>query len=361
MRLLALAALLCSSFAHAVPRGPVVSLLLLGQAGTAPVPQGADQEEGEDRDAAAAPQTPAPGGSGATTSGSTERSAPAQAAGAAPTPSPSASAEAQTLVSGAPLYNPNVAVHIVERKVFSDKGKHELALFPAVAQLNGKFTQHYGTALNYTYHLQENFALQITPQWNWFNTESAFNNELINTVGEEAQAATSLLLSWGVLGGVEVVPLYGKFAWYENSLLQYSVVINAGAGYGSTRHQLRPENKDVDPPIEASFGDTGNRFLGSIGGGFRVQFGGRFAVRLEVRDLVYTARVDRVNGCDIDDFIAMQSAPDPTRASVKRGCRADKFGTTDLADLTIAKSLVEDPTSDVLNLVSLYAGASFIF
>ena len=47
-------------------------------------------------------------------------------------------------------------------------------------------------------------------------------------------------------------------------------------------------------------------FLGSVGGGFRVQLGNSFAVRAEVRDLVYTARVDRVDGCNLSDFEKME-------------------------------------------------------
>ena len=215
-------------------------------------------------------------------------------------------------MSGAPLYNPNVAVHIVEQKHFSDKGKHEIMLYPVVAQVNGKFTQHFGTALGYVYHLQENFGLQFTPLYNWFNDESAFNGELINKVRLTAQAATSLLLTWGALAGVEVTPIYGKFAFYEDNLAHFSVVLNGGAGFGTTRLQLKDAN-DAGP---ATFGDTGVRFLGSVGAGFRVQLGDRFALRLEVRDLVYTARVDSVNGCNVEDLGAMDMAIRENRAAV---------------------------------------------
>ena len=286
-------------------------------------------------------------------------------------PSPSANPRAQTLVSGAPLYNPNVAVHIVERKPFADQGKHEITLFPALAQVNGKFTQHFGTALNYAYHVHENFAFQLMPQWNWLNEESQFNRELIASAGVEALPATSLLLNWGVTGGVEVVPLYGKFAWYENSLLQFSVVINGAAGYGSTRHELKPRTTVTNPdgttsPSPATFGDTGNRFLGSIGGGFRVQFGDRFAVRLEVRDVVYTARVDEVNGCGVSDLEVMfqnLSSTDPAQAAVSSGCRKETFSRASggFQDVVRARELVRERSSDVLNLVSFYGGAGFLF
>src|SRR5690606_4187864 len=35
------------------------------------------------------------------------------------------------LISGAPLENPDVAVHIVQQKRFADRGRHELTLYPA--------------------------------------------------------------------------------------------------------------------------------------------------------------------------------------------------------------------------------------
>jgi outer membrane beta-barrel protein len=284
---------------------------------------------------------------------------------------------AQRLVSGAPLYNPNVAVHIVQRKAFADGGKREVVLYPAVPQANGKFTQHLGTAASIVYHLHENFGLQITPQYNWYSSDSSFNQELVDKVRQEGLAASTLLLNWGVQGGVEVTPLYGKFAFFDSTLAQFQVVVSGGAGVGSTRHLLRPAA--VGKP--ASFGDTGNKFLGSVGGGFRVQLGDRFALRLEVRDLVYTARVDRVNGCsagelrqmrDVFDRLTREELDAPaaisSQVTVGGGCRVEKFegvdpdrGESRAYDIRQALSLVEEPSSDVLNNISVYAGFSVLF
>lgn len=272
----------------------------------------------------------------------------------------------RSLVSGAPLDNPNVAVHVVEKKPFADQGKHEFVLYPGAIQVNGKFTQHFGSAASYVYHLHENFALQVMGQYNWYSRESGFNQELIDKVREEAQAATSLLLVWALQAGVEVTPIYGKFAFLEGSLAHFSLVISAGAGIGSTRHQLHPENA-AGP---ATFGDTGMRFVGSVGVGFRVQFGARFALRLEVRDLAYTARVDRVNGCNAADLTAMnsqiQQGQPVTSAQVSSGCSLSSFsgvknGYNRSDDVPLALNLVSTPSSDVLNNLGLYAGASILF
>jgi hypothetical protein len=126
--------------------------------------------------------------------------APAPSSVPAPTAAEAQATEAQMrLVSGAPLFNPNVAVHIVERKEHSDAKKLELVLYPATAQINGKFTQHFGTMGQLTYHLQENFGLMITGGGNWFNSESSLNGELVEKARVEAQAATALLWTWGVM------------------------------------------------------------------------------------------------------------------------------------------------------------------
>jgi outer membrane beta-barrel protein len=316
--------------------------------------------------------------------------APASAEAAAPQPAADAplavadvdnelrttTPEQQRLVHGAPLYNPNVSVHIVQKKRFADEGKHELALYPLAVQVNGKFTNHAGSALHYTYHLQENFALQVSSLYNWHSNESRFNLELIDKVREQAQAASSLLLTWGAQAGVEVTPLYGKFAFYDGHLAQFSLVFSGGAGLGGTRHLIRPEvANQVDGEtfnVPARFGDTGTRFLGSVGGGLRVQFGDSYSMRLEVRDLVYTARVDRVDGCNLADFEKLEAARAGNQPfadlDLSGSCQFQKFDGVDpdtkknyREDIILGRDLVAEPSSDVLNNVSFYAGFSILF
>ena len=272
----------------------------------------------------------------------------------------------QQLVSGAPLHDPNVAVHVVEKKDFTDQGHAELVAYPIAPQFNGEFTQHDGTAAALLFHLQERLGLRVFGQYNWHAEESGFNAELVSNVHEEAQAATSLLLRWGVVGGVEVAPLYGKFAFYD-SLVRFSVLLDAGAGVGKTRHQLKPGNSAG----AATYGDTGTRFLGNVGGGFRFQFGQHFALRLELQDLVYTARVDRVNGCSLSDLTSLSNARTAgqplSSATVGGGCQVSDFEGNDSSgraradDIPLAVSLVEKPSSDVLNNLGFYAGLSWVF
>jgi outer membrane beta-barrel protein len=291
--------------------------------------------------------------------------APAQegsvSSGAAPTVT-----DQQKLVSGAPLYNPNVAVHIVEQKPFSDRLRLELIAY-FDAQFNGKFTQHAGGAISVLWHVQENIGVQLTGFYNPLAIESGFNDELVDKTRSEAQAATSLLLVWGLQGGVEVTPLYGKFAFFDGVLGVFSVVLNGGAGVGFTRHQLKPINQNGP----ATFGDTGARFAGEVGGGFRLQLGNRFALRLEVKDIIYSALFDQIEGCYADDLNAMnekmRAGGNPSDASVRPTCNTGRFEGTNpdtnqrnQTDVPLAYNLVRKPSSDVLNNVGVYLGISVL-
>jgi outer membrane beta-barrel protein len=235
----------------------------------------------------------------------------------------------------------DVSLHVVERKEFTDRGRFEITLFPAAVQVNGKFTQHVGGALAATYHLHENFALTAMGLWNYFNEESAFSDELSDKTRMTAQAATSLLLVGGAMAGVEVTPFYGKFTFATSQLIHFSVVLNGGLGAGSTRHMLKPSNS-AGP---ATYGSTGWRMMAEIGGGFRVKFAEHFSVRLELRDIMYSATVSSVNGCTA----AQLAGPTPTCPTLSD------------TDATIARALVMSPSSDVLNNLGLYFGGSVDF
>jgi outer membrane beta-barrel protein len=281
----------------------------------------------------------------------------------------------QVLVSGAPLKNSNVAVHVVQEKALPLESRGEVALFPVVPQVNGKFTDHLGTSLSLLWHVRENFSLSLSGGYNWYSAEARFNQELVDKTQTQAQAATSLLLVFNAMAGIEVAPLYGKFAFFENSLVTFDFVVNGAFGFGGTRHQLKGQTVTAAGSLSApSYGDTGLRLMGSIGAGFRVHIAQRFSVRLEVRDIVYTARVERVNGCTASDLTAMNTIAsmatgerDPRAATVSSGCNKDSFSGEDDARepksraLPLALNLVRNPTSDVLNNIGVYLGASFVF
>lgn len=241
----------------------------------------------------------------------------------------------------------NLRLHTVQRKLYSDAGLHEIALFPAIFQLNSKFTTHVGAGAQYLYHLHESFSLQVMGQFNYLNQQVGFVQDLIDNANIQPQPATALTLQWAATGGFEVTPIYGKIAIYDGKIAHFGVVLSGGAGLGATRIQLTGEDEG------RIFGDAGTRFVGQIGAGFRVRFDDSFVARLEVRDLVYTAQVDRINGCSFADFEAADSG-----GSMSGACNLS--GMTQSAR-NAAKELIKRPSSDVLNNLGIYAGLSYIF
>ena len=137
------------------------------------------------------------------------------------------------VVDGAPMKKPDV-------------GRVEFTLYPAVPQLNGKYTQHVGTMGQVTWHVREHFGLTLSGGGNWYNQESRLNAELVDKARVEAQWASSLLWTWTAMAGVEVAPFSGEFALFDSGLATFSVVINAGLGVGGTRHLLKPERGRED-------------------------------------------------------------------------------------------------------------------
>lgn len=257
-----------------------------------------------------------------------------------------------TMVEGAPLGNQNVHVHIIERKPQADQGRHELALYPATLQVNGKYTTHVGAAAMYSYHLFENLALTVTPLYNYINEGTEYSQELLDNGSQKAKPATAMLLDYGAVGGLEIAPIYGKFALYNSVLAQFQFVLSAGVGVGMTRVQLNPENDAWD----AAFGSVGPKVMGSVGAGFRVLLGERVALRLELRDFVYTATIDEINGCNLDDLSRLDGNPS---AAVASTCRASDFA--DRQRITLAKNIVRQATSDVINNLSFFGGIAILF
>jgi hypothetical protein len=234
----------------------------------------------------------------------------------------------------------------------------EVALYPMAVQANGKFTQHTGTALTLLLHFNERFAMQLTGQYNWYADESSFNKELVERMRQEAQAASSLLTDGNALVGLEVTAFDGDFTWFWGSPARFTLLVNWGAGFGPSKHQLRPGTAGLAP----TYGDTGVRGMASFGGGARITLGKHWAFRLEARNLVFDSSVDAVNGCYQSDLkaadAALRSNAPLDSASVSGGCNLAAFSE---GDIPLARNLVASSSHDVLSILSIYAGVALTF
>ena len=280
--------------------------------------------------------------------------APAPAA-----PPPAAPAAASNPAAGESDETEVQRVHVVEKRAFSEGGHGEVTLFfPAL--VNTKFTVQYGVALEGAYHIRENLAVQVSALWNPIAQQSTLTQELVNKVNQQPLAADALLLQGGGLVGLELMPIYGKLNVFDGKILKLGFYMNVGLGIAKTQLQLQAS----DSSVGATYGDTGIRPMAGLGAGFRVFFNDRFTLRLELRDLVYSAYVSTVNGCNYADTVVISHSGSGAAGMVSSGCNISAFGADDptiRGNGAVAAAQIQTPSADVVNNITAFTGLSFLF
>lgn len=294
----------------------------------------------------------APGRSVAQESAPAAGAAPADAAGGAPLAFGEDTADVQR-------------VHIVQVRPFTEAGRWELTLFGQGSY--GKFTEHLGLSAELAYHLRENLAAQLGLLWFPHAQQSGFTEQLIDKVSQEPLAADVLLLQAAALLGLELMPVYGKLNVFDGRILRFGFYLNTSLGAGKTRLQLNHPAAGSQV-TQRQYGDAGVRPMAALGAGFRVFLSEQVTVRVELRDLVYSAYVSRVNGCSADDTRAI--AADGRAARVSSGCDIAGFaGVKTPADpagdvkvnAAAAGDQIQKPSADVINNLTAYLGLSYLF
>jgi outer membrane beta-barrel protein len=249
-------------------------------------------------------------------------------------------------------------VHVVEQRPFAEAKRLELTLF-GLGQVNPHFTVHAGVGAEVSYHLRENLAALASVSYNAIAHQSALTEELAAKVGEQPLAANALLLEADALGGLELMPVYGKISLFDRKVLRLGLYVNAGLGIAKTRLQLRAS----DALGGRSFGDVGFRPEAALGLGVRVFAGDRFTVRLELRDRIYSAYVSKVNGCTAQDARAIRGSGSAA-TGLSTGCSASSFGGSEEDIKSGAGSAavqLADPSSSVINNIAFQGGVSWLF
>lgn len=257
-------------------------------------------------------------------------------------------------VTGARLGNSGdrLRVHTLVRRTERAEGKHELSLIAPI-QINGKFTDHIGTGLEYLYHLRESLAVTVGGTYFPYAALSPFTDQLVDVAKQQPYPSSAVLLQYEAHAGLEVSPIYGKFALFDWRVVQFGFYVGASAGVAQTRVQLR--RADAARGLDRTFGDAGLRPVGHLNTGFRLFLGDFMALRLEVRDTVFSDSVTRINGCtksDVDKMLGGQG--------VSASCNPDAFADRE-ADGRIAADLLKEPSSDVLNNIQFAAAISVLF
>jgi len=261
------------------------------------------------------------------------------------------------------LWSLVASAQVIERSAEVPTMKRfEVTLNPLTVQLNGRDTTHVGFGGSFQVQLAERFGLVVGGGYNWLSQTNDFSNGLGRLYRIETPSSDATLTTWSANGGVEVRPFSGDLSFVNARGVKFSVVLRGLAGVVGRRKELRSASTAVDgSPSAARYGELEPRFAGTLGAGLRVQFGESVALRVDVSDTLSSSRVERINGCSVDDLRALngriQAGLDFGDTVVSPGCKVASFDN----DVGTALSIARVPTATVTQLVQLGVGMSFSF
>jgi outer membrane beta-barrel protein len=228
----------------------------------------------------------------------TEESAPADGAAPAPVdagkgPFPRISDDQET-------------IYAVQRKAYLVNRRFEVTLMGS-ASFTDRFVQSFGIAPAVTYHIAENFGLQLFGVY-LFPNESGLRTELLMKGRLTPEVAKLTQMLWGAGIGAEWSPIYGKLELFGASLGNFNFFVNVGAGVGQTRVECVPgleldtnvhgagatcPEGDNNDPFAVIYEPSKLQFMTALGGGVRFYFTNELGLIVEVKDWLFPARVYR--------------------------------------------------------------------
>lgn len=240
----------------------------------------------------------------------------AAAADEAPAEAAAAPAEAAPPTKGPfpRISDSEETIFAVQRKAFLVEGKFELTpLFST--SFADRFVQTFAPAGSVVYHLSENFGLELYGSY-MLPTESGLTKEILNDLQLRSDISKLTQMLWTAGLGVQFSPIYGKLQILGTYIGNFSFYVGAGFGVGETRVQCTnglpldpnrgfPTNangevvcnpNDLQSPGAVNpvyYEPNTFRVMGALSGGVRFHFLTWLAVKLEVKDYLFVARVYR--------------------------------------------------------------------
>jgi len=150
--------------------------------------------------------------------------------------------------------------------------------------LNDQFVSHPGPGLAANYYLTN--VLAIGANFNFYkglNQDSSFNAQ----TRRAARIAVPLTeYDWSAALNFTYVPMYGKFAGFQDFIFHYDGYLVGGIGGLANKPiaVIDPDNRSFDSKINVAF---------NAGLGLRIFFNRWFAATLEVRDYIFIDRLER--------------------------------------------------------------------
>ncbi|HXN31596.1 MAG TPA: outer membrane beta-barrel domain-containing protein [Polyangiaceae bacterium] len=150
--------------------------------------------------------------------------------------------------------------------------------------MNDQFVNHDAPGLALNYYITQVLAVGVNGNWyDGLNADSDFNFQN----RREAHVAVPLnIYQFSADLNFTYVPMYGKFAGFGDFIFHYDAYVDGGLGI------IRTKPIPIIDPDNRSFPDWNTLLNFDVGIGFRIFFNRWMAAILEVRDLIYSEKIE---------------------------------------------------------------------
>lgn len=204
------------------------------------------------------------------------------------------------------------SIYVTQLRSYAKRNHLEITPMFALG-LNNRFVNHMGVMLGLSYHVRENFGIELMGGYSGapLTRFSEATIEIREKENLEAPDAQRSWMGWFAGAAVQWSPFYGKLRLIPGILGDFDFYLLGGFGVVGSMAPCKARSayngNGVDPDQSDVQGISGTcpaddtvavlpaglRFAGQFGAGFRIFFAKWFGVRLELRDIIYSEIVYR--------------------------------------------------------------------
>jgi outer membrane beta-barrel protein len=185
-------------------------------------------------------------------------------------------------------------VYAVQQQYVIKAQRFEVMPFYSIT-LNDQFVEHPSPGLALNYYITQVLAVGLVGNWyDGLNVDSDFNFQ-----NRRAARIAVPLNIYQVSADLNFtyVPMYGKFAGFGDFIFHYDAYIDGGVGF------IRTKPLPIIDPDNRSFPNWNTLINFDVGIGLRLFVNRWFGIILEIRDLIYSEKLE-----------ALAINPDPVQA-----------------------------------------------
>ncbi len=177
-------------------------------------------------------------------------------------------------------------IYAVQQQYVIKAQRFEIMPYFAITE-NDQFVSHNAPGLALNYYITQVLAIGVNGNWyDGLNEDSDFNFQ-----NRRAARIAVPLNDYQLSGDLNFtyVPMYGKFAGFGDFIFHYDAYVEGGVGL------IRTKPISIIDPDNRSFPTWNNLVNFDVGIGLRIFFNRWLAAIVEVRDLIYSEKLENKN------------------------------------------------------------------